>query len=304
MNHPWSLPGVWLKGALHVHTTESDGKLTPGEAAKAYAEHGYDFVVFTDHGKVTEATGVDGGRVVLMSGAEIGAGQTEFGTRYHIVGVGLTEPLPEDLDTSSAQATIDRLSALGALVMIAHPYWTHTTPGDLLGLSGYDGVEVFNAGCEWETRHGDASHHWDWLIAGGRAVLGFAVDDSHWGFADFAGGWVMVRAAERSAEAILAALRSGSFYSSAGPRIKDLVVEEDRLRLRCTPVAAVHLISPAPGRGWTSHQRCKRPPCEAGLTKLELPLVPAGQTFRLECVDARGRKAWTNPMTTGDPDVQ
>ncbi len=38
-----------LKGALHVHTTCSDGELTPQEAANAYQERGFDFIAFTDH---------------------------------------------------------------------------------------------------------------------------------------------------------------------------------------------------------------------------------------------------------------
>jgi len=38
-----------LKGALHVHTTCSDGELTPQEVANAYEERGFDFLAFTDH---------------------------------------------------------------------------------------------------------------------------------------------------------------------------------------------------------------------------------------------------------------
>ena len=38
-----------LKGALHVHTTCSDGELTPQEVANAYEERGFDFIAFTDH---------------------------------------------------------------------------------------------------------------------------------------------------------------------------------------------------------------------------------------------------------------
>jgi len=40
---------VLLKGGLHIHTTCSDGELTPQEAANAYEEKGYDFIAFTDH---------------------------------------------------------------------------------------------------------------------------------------------------------------------------------------------------------------------------------------------------------------
>jgi predicted metal-dependent phosphoesterase TrpH len=38
-----------LKGCLHIHTTCSDGKLTPQRVADVYASLGYDFIAFTDH---------------------------------------------------------------------------------------------------------------------------------------------------------------------------------------------------------------------------------------------------------------
>jgi hypothetical protein len=38
-----------LKGQLHIHTTLSDGRLTPQEAADIYARLGYDFIAFADH---------------------------------------------------------------------------------------------------------------------------------------------------------------------------------------------------------------------------------------------------------------
>ncbi|MCU0820989.1 MAG: PHP domain-containing protein [Spirochaetes bacterium] len=38
-----------LKGCLHVHTTCSDGKMTPQQVADEYEKRGYDFIAFTDH---------------------------------------------------------------------------------------------------------------------------------------------------------------------------------------------------------------------------------------------------------------
>ena len=38
-----------MKGALHTHTTKSDGKLTPDELLAVYKELGFDFVALTDH---------------------------------------------------------------------------------------------------------------------------------------------------------------------------------------------------------------------------------------------------------------
>ena len=43
--------GNWYKGNLHMHTTLSDGKITPEEAYDIYWEKGYDFIAMTDHRK-------------------------------------------------------------------------------------------------------------------------------------------------------------------------------------------------------------------------------------------------------------
>ena len=39
----------WFKGNLHTHTTESDGDADPEWVANWYKEHGYDFLVLSDH---------------------------------------------------------------------------------------------------------------------------------------------------------------------------------------------------------------------------------------------------------------
>lgn len=40
---------VTLKGALHTHSTCSDGELTPEEVVEVYSRLGFDFVALTDH---------------------------------------------------------------------------------------------------------------------------------------------------------------------------------------------------------------------------------------------------------------
>jgi hypothetical protein len=39
----------WYKGNTHTHTVNSDGDSTPDEVVRWYREHGYHFVVLTDH---------------------------------------------------------------------------------------------------------------------------------------------------------------------------------------------------------------------------------------------------------------
>ena len=40
---------AWLKGNTHTHTTESDGDSPPEVVARWYRDHGYDFLVLSDH---------------------------------------------------------------------------------------------------------------------------------------------------------------------------------------------------------------------------------------------------------------
>ena len=303
MDSPWHLPGEWLKGALHVHTTNSDGRLTPQEVIDTYAACGYDFVVFSDHGKVTQPASVDGKGLVAIGGAEVGAGKSVLGSNYHLLAVGLDDLAEDEIDTTTAQAAVDGLRAKGALVFIAHPYWSLLDEVDLRGVE-CDGVEVFNAGCEYETQHGDSGQHWDWVAATGKRPMGVAVDDSHWGFWDGAGGWVMVRSAERSAEAIMAALRNGSFFSSNGPTLEELELAPERLYLRCSEVAAIRMMRPGPGQGWTTHWTCDRPPIPTIVTEAEIAPPGDGAAFRMEIIDGAGHKAWTNLMSVAPIEAQ
>src|SRR4026208_1260975 len=43
----------WYKGNTHPHTLNSDGDSTPDEVVRWYREHGYQFLVLTDHNYLT-----------------------------------------------------------------------------------------------------------------------------------------------------------------------------------------------------------------------------------------------------------
>ena len=51
-----SPPGSWFKGNLHTHTLNSDGDSTPDDVVRWYREHGYNFVMLTDHNYLTSVT--------------------------------------------------------------------------------------------------------------------------------------------------------------------------------------------------------------------------------------------------------
>ena len=49
---------VWLKGNLHSHTTNSDGKPSPQERLDGYVDQGYDYLCLSDHYDITRVDSV------------------------------------------------------------------------------------------------------------------------------------------------------------------------------------------------------------------------------------------------------
>jgi hypothetical protein len=65
-----------LKGALHVHTTCSDGRLTIPEAVAVYENLGFDFVALTDHDYLLRPDGYAAiskiqTRLIIFTGVEM-----------------------------------------------------------------------------------------------------------------------------------------------------------------------------------------------------------------------------------------
>src|SRR5882672_1456491 len=52
-------PGHWYRGNTHTHTLNSDGDSTPDDVVKWYREHGYEFLVLTDHNVLTNPDGLN-----------------------------------------------------------------------------------------------------------------------------------------------------------------------------------------------------------------------------------------------------
>ena len=49
----------WYKGNTHTHTLNSDGDSTPDDVVRWYREHGYQFLVLTDHNFLTSVAGLN-----------------------------------------------------------------------------------------------------------------------------------------------------------------------------------------------------------------------------------------------------
>jgi hypothetical protein len=284
---PFALPGQWYKGNLHTHTTQSDGDLSPEQAIAWYHEQGYDFCALSDHWVLTPGC-VLAPDFVTLSATEL------HGDGYHLLVAGLQELPPRDLE-HKPQAVINHVKAQGALAYIAHPYWTGRPSTETAALRGLDGLEVFNNVCEMTKGTGHARIHWDDCLSADGRLNGLAVDDVHWKYGEAGGGYVMVRAPELTEAALLEALRQGHFYSSMGPIIQDMRVRDGGsdgavLDVVCSPCAEILFYACGP--------QGARMSAAPGMTlsRASLPLRPEQVFVRVECRDAQGRCAWSNPV--------
>src|SRR5688572_33430495 len=68
----------WYKGNTHTHTLNSDGDSTPDDVVRWYREHGYQFLVLTDHNFLTSVDGLNavhgaGEKFLVIRGEEVSA---------------------------------------------------------------------------------------------------------------------------------------------------------------------------------------------------------------------------------------
>lgn len=209
-------PGLrlhWYRGNTHTHTKNSDGDGSPLRAAEWYREHGYQFVVITDHEYLTDVTGINSvigapGRFLVMRGQEVtqwsadphrrSAHVNAIGNNAVVYPVGKTRCIGEgcgrmaDADVPLADTykhNIDGILAAGGLAQVNHPNgWWAVKPADLYAIPDSTLLEIWNATPGAHNRGGtDDSGHvaistealWDTLLTRGKVVWGVGSDDTH-----------------------------------------------------------------------------------------------------------------------------
>ncbi|MFH1023311.1 MAG: CehA/McbA family metallohydrolase [Planctomycetota bacterium] len=224
---------MWLRGNLHTHTTRSDGGLDPQATIRRYAGQGYDFLALSDHDTLADYTRLDPCGMILIPANEISH------PGGHLLDINAKIGIPPD---TNHQACIDRINRESGFAILCHPNWlerfNHYTFEQLLDLNGYAGIEIFNGVCLYHPGSPRAVEKWDRLIAAGRTVWGYANDDCHQPDR-MALGWNVVRVRERTAAAVVEALRTGNFHASTGVIIESLRCEGAVLCARASNAEAM-----------------------------------------------------------------
>jgi hypothetical protein len=293
---PFDKPGRFLRGNLHGHSTLSDGGYSVGEVCQRYEEAGYDFISVTDHFLVhynfpmADSRPFRHAKFTTLIGAELHAGQTEMGSIWHLLAVGLPLDFAKPHATETGPEIAARALATGAFVAAAHPQWYALTERDLEVLGEVDAIEIFNGVAIDHNDRADSWHITDIMLGRGKRYLTYAADDYHAvkGRHDFLRGWVWVKAEENSPEALLQALKAGHFYSSTGPLIHDVQVNSSEVVVRCSPVDWIMVT----GKGPLSVTAAGH-----GMSEVTLDIRNFKSPYgRVTVRDALGNRAWSNPF--------
>jgi hypothetical protein len=303
---PFSLPGRFWRGNLHLHSTLSDGKLALDEVVSRYKAAGYDFVSLTDHfiehydWPIADTRHLRGNDFTTILGAELHAPVTSAGELWHILANGLPQDFKPAAKGETGPQLAGRAIEAGAFVSIAHPSWSRYTIEDARALAFAHAVEVYNHGCATENDLGEGFYLLDQMLNEGHRLNAIATDDAHFHSPDYFGGWVHVKAESLDPDDLLRALKNGHHYSSQGPQFHDIRLEGKQIEIETSPVDVITVVC---GNSRTCVRHGKAITSAAfDLAKLEQGwlLEKPSPWFRVTAIDHAGKRAWSNPYWWDD----
>lgn len=240
----------------HLKPIAEGANLTEEHVAALREQFGEDWVETVEHvGRLRmrlktfeELSGhfSDPGAFLLMHGEEI----TTFGGSPHVLAINTVERIGGEAQDDIIELTGQYISAVyeqgerhdrPVLAALAHPNWSDAvTVEEALAVERLSFFEVFNGhpsvnnwGRE-DLGYPPTDLFWDIVLSmrlkddPDYILYGLATDDTHdlhdWGRrrANPGRGWVMVRAAELSPEALISAMQRGDFYSSTGVTLDNI----------------------------------------------------------------------------------
>ena len=165
-----------LEADFHVHTTLSDGSLTPLGIARQAERRGLDVIALTEHnsalpGGVARAWAHARGGPLVLRGEEVTS------SRFHLIAVGIDETVSPNQPLSDVIADIHRQRGIA---IAAHPvkrYWNEYEPV----LGQLDGSEVMHP-----LAYSDAFAGWRWedlrsFYEKTPGLMAIGSSDYHWG---------------------------------------------------------------------------------------------------------------------------
>ena len=306
----YSAAGRWYKGNTHTHTLNSDGDSTPADVATWYREHGYQFLVLSDHNVLTNVDGLNavhgaGEQFLLIKGEEL---SDRFGDKpIHVNGLDVSALVDPQHGTSVAevvQRSVDAIRQANGIPHINHPNFGWAITGDDLKALRNDKLfEIYNGHPQVNNAGGGGvpgmEEVWDRILSSGKLIYGLADDDAHEfkqpGNPNVAGpgrGWVFVHADRLAARPIVEALDRGDFYASTGVELLDYRVTPSAITIAVKMELFSKYRVQFIGRNGRVLSEAISSPAVYEFKGDELYV-------RAKVLDSNGRMAWTQPVWKG-----
>jgi hypothetical protein len=179
----------------------------------------------------------------------------------------------------------------GFFVAYNHPRWSLENYRDYSGYEGLWGVEIYNHACSVDGLYEYDINVYDDMLRDGKRVFASCGDDNHNSTSNpllsSFGAFVMVNADRLNYENIINGLLSGKFYSSQGPVINELYVEENKVFIKCSDAKKISYS--------TRGRRAKAVNAAEGefIKEACFEIKDTDGYFRIDVLDGEGRHANT-----------
>lgn len=305
-------PLRWYKGNTHTHTLNSDGDSTPDDVVRWYREHGYNFLVLSDHNYLTSVDALNAlhgadSRFLLVKGEEV---TDAFNDRsIHVNGLDIARKVDPQGGSSVlevVQRNVDAIRAANGVPHINHPNFRWSiTVDELQQVRNNRLFEIFNGHPQVNNLGGGGvpglEEAWDTILSSGVLLYGIAVDDAHVfkkpGDPTVPGpgrGWVMVRSARLEARALLEAMERGDFYASTGVELAEYEVTASAMTVAVKPDAWSKYRVQFIGKGGRVLKEETTPRATYTFTGSE-------GYVRARVLESNGRMAWMQPSVVRSP---
>lgn len=278
--------GEWMRGNLHAHSKQSDGKASPQDVIADYAQRGYGFLMISDHGVLTseeQYSNWEDHGLVLIPGYEMDG-------EPHLQHINAIRKL--EYKASRQEMINEANDATHSFVIVNHPNWQekfdHATITQMREWTGYLGMEIYNGVIRILDGSPYATNKWDILLSEGRRIWGFANDDSHAPqHVEF--GWNTAYVKERTLAGVMDALQHGRFYASTGVTITNISVDDMTIRLETENAQRIVALQQTGKRFAVADDRT-----------IEVTVPDDAKYVRFECWGAAEQFAWTQPFYIED----
>lgn len=314
----------FFKGNMHCHSTFSDGKLTPEELKREYKANGYSFIAITDHEHINNNSYLDDENFITITSGEFAIKEfpeqsTLKNQKMRVCHLNFyAKEQNNDLSvcwnyvydhysTGERRANIKKLSdnyeriysaeGINDMIRIAnengffvtynHPRWSLENYSNYSKYEGLWAVEVLNGACHSSGIYEYNINVHDDFLRDGKKIFISAGDDNHSpGRHHMYLAYVVVNTEKKlSYEAIIEALLRGDFYTSAGPEIKELYIEDNKVHVQSSDAKAIFLS--------TAGRRHAAKRAEEGeyVNEAVFEIFPEDEYFRIDILDEHGNRA-------------